>query len=112
MRAINTYSAHPIYAATRYKPSDGSAGQRQEILFFPQPDQAFVLSYEYEAYNGALSDANPYPLGGMQMAELYFDAPGGGQRYMETVVSDGMERFMDLEGLAILESNTEMVGIP
>ncbi len=46
------------------------------------------------------------------MAELYFDAPGGGQRYMETVEPDGMERFMDLEGLVILDSNTEMVGIP
>ena len=46
------------------------------------------------------------------MAELYFEAPGGGQRYMETVEPDGMERFMDREGLLILDSTTEMVGIP
>jgi hypothetical protein len=74
MRAINAYTSYPRYAATRYKPSDGSSGQRQEVLFFPQPDQAFVLLYEYEAYNGALSDSYPYPLGGMQLAELYIES--------------------------------------
>jgi hypothetical protein len=74
MRAINAYTSAPRYAATRYKPSDGAGGQRQEILFFPQPDQAFVMSYEYEAYSGALSESYPYPLGGMQLAELYIES--------------------------------------
>ena len=74
MRAVNAYTSYPRYAAVRYKSSDGSGGQRQEILFFPQPDQAFVLSYEYEAYNGPLSDSYPYPLGGMQLAELYIES--------------------------------------
>jgi hypothetical protein len=74
MRAINTYTSHPRYAAIRYKTSDGSGGQRQEILFFPQPSQAYVMLYEYEAYNGALSDSYPYPLGGMQLAELYIES--------------------------------------
>jgi hypothetical protein len=74
MRAINAYTSYPQYAAIRYKASDGSGGQRQEILFFPQPDQAYTLLYEYEAYNGALSDSYPYPLGGMQLAELYIES--------------------------------------
>lgn len=74
MRAINAVTSYPLYAAVRYKESDGSSGQRQEILFFPQPDQAFVLHYEYEAYSGALSDSYPYPLGGMQLAELYIES--------------------------------------
>ena len=73
-RAINDLSGWPRYAATRYKASDGSGGQRQEILFFPKPDQAWTLSYEYEAYNGALTEAYPYPLGGMQLAELYIES--------------------------------------
>jgi hypothetical protein len=74
MRALNAFTSNPRYAAIRYKASDGSGGQRQEILFFPQPDQAYVLLYEYEAYNGALSDSFPYPLGGMQLAELYIES--------------------------------------
>ena len=74
MRAINAYTSHPQYAAIRYKTSDGTTGQRQEILFFPQPDQAYVLLYEYEAYSGALSATYPYLLGGMQLAELYIES--------------------------------------
>jgi hypothetical protein len=74
MRALNAFISSPRVAAIRYKPSDGTTGQRQEILFFPQPDQAYTMLYEYEAYNGKLSDENPYPLGGMQLAELYIES--------------------------------------
>lgn len=74
MRASNAFSSTPRFAATRYKTTDGSSGQRQEILFFPQPDQTWEMLYEYEAYNGALTEANPYPLGGMQLAELYIES--------------------------------------
>lgn len=74
MRASNAFLSTPRFAATRYKTTDGSSGQRQEILFFPQPDQTWEMLYEYEAYNGALSDSYPYPLGGMQLAELYIES--------------------------------------
>jgi hypothetical protein len=67
-------SGAPQYAATRYKTSTGSAGQKQEILFWPTPDASWTLLYEYEAYSGALSDSCPYPLGGMQLAELYLES--------------------------------------
>ncbi|MHC4891432.1 MAG: hypothetical protein ACYTEO_18415 [Planctomycetota bacterium] len=74
LRARNDESDAPRYAATRPKSSDGSAGQRQEILFWPKANAYWPLSYAYEAYQGALSDANPYPLGGMQMTELYIES--------------------------------------
>ncbi len=70
-RASRKLYGPPRYAATRYKTSDGSAGQRQEVLFYPETDEDFDLPYEYEAYQAALSDDYPYPLGGMQVAELY-----------------------------------------
>ena len=57
--------------ATRYKSSDGSGGQRQEALFYPTFDADKTLQYQYEAYASVLSDSYPYPLGGMQMSELY-----------------------------------------
>ena len=74
LRASSDFSGAPVYAATRYKSSTGSGGQRQELLLYPTPDAAWTMSYEYEAYNGALSDSYPYPLGGMQLAELYLES--------------------------------------
>jgi hypothetical protein len=74
MRAESDLSGTPKVAAIRYKTSTGSTGQRQEVLFYPEPDAALTLSYEYEAYSGALSDYYPYPLGGMQLAELYIES--------------------------------------
>ncbi len=32
------------------------------------------MIYEYEAYNSALSDSFPYPLGGMKLSELYIES--------------------------------------
>ena len=74
LRARNDEIGVPQYAAIRPKSSDGSAGQKQEILFWPRSDAYYPLSYAYEAYQAALSDANPYPLGGMQMSELYIES--------------------------------------
>ena len=74
MRSHFDENSAPRYAATRYKSSIGDTGQRQEILFWPEPDAIYTLSYEYEAYSGVLSDTYPYPLGGMQLAELYIES--------------------------------------
>jgi hypothetical protein len=74
LRANSDETGAPVYAAVRYKTSTGTTGQRQEILFFPTPDESWTLNYEYEAYSGALSETYPYPLGGMQLAELYIES--------------------------------------
>jgi hypothetical protein len=61
----------PRYAAIRYVASEyGDHGQMQEIVFWPIPDDSYVLTYRYEAYNGRLSDTNTFPLGGMKHSEL------------------------------------------
>lgn len=74
LRAGRTVTGAPLYFATRYKASDGSGGQRQEILVYPEPDEDWTMIYEYEAFNGALTDSYPYPLGGMYLAELYIES--------------------------------------
>ncbi len=74
LRSMRARTDTPIYAAIRYKSSDGSGGQRQEILFWPEPSSNWTLKYSYEAYSGELSDTYPYPLGGMQLAELYIES--------------------------------------
>ena len=71
MRSSFDKSGHPDYFAFRYKSSTGTGGQRHEALFYPTPDVAYVLSYEYEAYGYVLSDTYPYPLGGSQLSELF-----------------------------------------
>jgi hypothetical protein len=67
-------TGYPEHAAIRYKASDRTDGQRQEVLFYPTPDVDLTLYYEYEAYSGVLSTTYPYPLGGMQLAELYLES--------------------------------------
>ena len=67
-------SGYPYYFATRFVAEDRTTGSRQEVLFYPEPDDAWVLSYEYEAYSGPLSDSYPYPLGGMKMSETILES--------------------------------------
>ena len=74
LRTYSFQTGGPYYVATRFKLSDGSAGQKQEALFFPEPNEAWTMIYEYEAYNSALSDSFPYPLGGMKLSELYIES--------------------------------------
>lgn len=74
LRARSDQTDTPCYAAIRYKSSTGADGQRQEILFWPRPTVYFPLTYSYEAYSGELSDTYPYPLGGMQLSELYVES--------------------------------------
>lgn len=64
-------TAIPYLAAIRPKPSDGSSGQRFEILFYPTPDAAYELSYRYNALQAALTVTRPYPLGGMVHSEMF-----------------------------------------
>ncbi len=70
LRSRTTDTGAPQYAAVRYKSSDGSDGQHMEVIFWPTPDIVYTLTYKYEAFNGKLSEDNPYPLGGMRYAEL------------------------------------------
>ena len=60
----------PRYVAIRFKETYGEYGQAQEAIFWPPSDDAYFLTYSYEAYNGKISAANPCPLGGMRHAEL------------------------------------------
>ena len=73
-RSKNNITGAPYWAAIRAKTSTGSTGQRFEILFYPRPDKAYILSYKYEAYAGPLTDSLPYPLGGMHLSELYLES--------------------------------------
>lgn len=78
MQELKQYSDDadkPRVFATRYKTSDGSSGQRHEVVFWPTPNAAFTLTYRYDAYAGKIDKYDhPYPLGGMKFGETIIEA--------------------------------------
>jgi len=67
-------SDRPRYFAVRYKDSDQLDGQRLEVVWWPVPDDAYVMTYQYEAYSGTLSSVRTHPLGGMKYSELVLES--------------------------------------
>jgi len=64
LRMSMSESGRPRVAGLRRKAGTGTTGQRWEIMWYPTPDDAYVLSYQYEALVDKLSVTAPYPLGG------------------------------------------------
>jgi hypothetical protein len=93
-----TCTGVPEYAAIRPLTSDGTSGQRKEIVFFPTPDEIYKIWYKYEKLTNALTVANPYPLGGMRhgqtiidfckwKAEQIVNGISGGPEYQNAMIS-------------------------
>jgi len=71
LRQRDDTTNRPRFAALRYKASDGSDGQRQEIVFWPRPNDDYTLTYRYEAFVGKLvTSTAQFPLGGMKYSEV------------------------------------------
>ena len=68
-RDSGTAQSNPTLMAIRPKSSDGSNGQRFELMLWPDPDKAYTVSYRYQALPSKLTTGNPYPLGGEAHAE-------------------------------------------
>lgn len=64
MRDQNNITSYPLNFAIRPYDSDGSDGQRWELMLWPKPDKVYTLQYRYHAYQSALTADNPWPLGG------------------------------------------------
>lgn len=69
LRQTHDLTGRPELYAVRPLSSDGTQGQRSEMIFWPDSDSTYTVSFEYNAYPWMLSDAKPYPLGGMVHAE-------------------------------------------
>ncbi len=67
-------SYYPRYAAFRPKSSDGSDGQRWEMMLWPSPDAAYTLQLECQVNPSKLTAAKPYPLGGMLHSETILNS--------------------------------------
>ena len=69
LRAGSEMSGRPTVAGTRIKAGTGIAGQRREVMFYPTPDEVYVLYYRYAAMVNKLDTTNVYPLGAMKHSE-------------------------------------------
>jgi hypothetical protein len=71
----NDDSDFPRFFAVRFKASTGATGQKHEVLFWPKPNDAFTLSYRYDAYAGKIDQLNyRNPLGGMKYGECIIES--------------------------------------
>lgn len=69
LRQGNTLTGIPQFAAVRMRSTDGTAGQKFEVIWWPTPDAVYTLGYSYRVQPDALSSGAPYPLGGMVHSE-------------------------------------------
>lgn len=65
----NDTTGTPVYATIRPVSTTGVSGQRYEAIFYPRPDEAYVLYYKYQILPNALTSSLIYPLGGMPHSE-------------------------------------------
>ena len=68
-RQSSDSTGYPQFAAIRMKAGTGVEGQRREVMWYPTPNAAYVLSYRYETATDALGGDNQYPLGALHHAE-------------------------------------------
>lgn len=70
----SSQTSRPWLYALEWEPQTAGLNQRQRIIFYPTPDDAYTLSYEYAVLTGKLSKTNPFPLGGPRISQLMIEA--------------------------------------
>lgn len=108
-RQANDTYARPQVAAVIPKTFTASTGQRFQISFWPTPDDAYVLTYRYNANPNTLSTGE-YPLGGMRHAETIL-ASCLAVAESKRAIADGngqyKQRFMELLAASVsFDANT------
>jgi len=69
LRQGTSIVGHPRYAAIRTRTLDATSGQRFEVLFYPNPNSSYTLTYAYIPLVDNIASGTPYPLGGMAHSE-------------------------------------------
>lgn len=79
------YEGIPTKGALESLPPDANGSTRLKLLLWPEPDDAYTLTYQYLAQPNNLSETNPRPYGNAQHANCLIAA----------VLSAAEERFND-----------------
>jgi len=70
----NDSTGVPTLAGIRPKAADYTTGTRYEVLFWLTPDEGYTVYYRYRVGFRMISDANPYPLGGLEHGHTIMEA--------------------------------------
>lgn len=97
-RQSGANNGRPQYFAVRPKTTDGTVGQRFEIMFWPTPDAVYNFSYRYMILASTLSSGFPYPYGGAALAECVMASCLAAAEAMELDIPQGPNyaKFMGL----------------
>lgn len=63
-RQVGTRTGPPMLAAVRIRQLPGASGLRHELMLYPEPDDAYNLSFRYFSIPNLMSDSLTYPPGG------------------------------------------------
>lgn len=69
-----TMSGQPRYAAVRMLASDGTTGQKFQLVFYPTPDDAYTLEFTQVVNPNIITEANPFPYGGPAHSETIIES--------------------------------------
>lgn len=67
--ANESQTGYPQMASVRWRSSDGTAAQLQELIVYPIPDADYPVTFPYMVQPVGMSAANPYPRGGPELAD-------------------------------------------
>lgn len=68
-KATNDYSSYPEYFAIEPSAYTKETGQAWEVTFYPTPDSAYTLHYEYKIYPTKLEEDNDLPIGSLEYSD-------------------------------------------
>lgn len=69
LQSLDDQSGEPVYYAVRVKAHAPTTGMRYEALFYPTPNAAFTVLYNYVIAPDVITSVNIYPLGGAAYSE-------------------------------------------
>ena len=93
LRQSWTERYYPKHVSIRPKTFDATTGQRFQAAFFPTPDKAYTLRYQYRVAPAMLNATNKYALGGSDIAELI----------LQSCLSVAESRYRDHQGIHAAE---------
>lgn len=72
-RQLNEYTDRPVIAAVRTVEFDSTVGSRRRLVFYPTPDDAYVLTGRMRLRPVMTGDTNTYPIGSEALAQVITD---------------------------------------
>ena len=100
--ARSTDTGMPRYAAIRPKAITTNTATAYEILFYPTPDDAYVLYYRYRVNMTVLSSTNTYPAGLQPYAETLLESClAAAERMRDNKEGLHSQRFRELLASAV-----------